>query len=137
MPYPYAETRTGRDKLSGQGTQGRLTTHVLDVAKGKPAAGMAIELFAVKGAAFELILTARTNADGRCDAPLLAGAALKSGEYELRFHAGDYLDAAGGKDSGRRFLDIIPIRFGIEDEGAHYHVPLLVAPFGYSTYRGS
>jgi 5-hydroxyisourate hydrolase len=81
-------------------------------------------------------LTARTNSDGRCDAPLLLGAALKQGEYELRFHAGAYLDASG-KASGRRFLDIIPIRFGIEDERAHYHVPLLVAPYGYSTYRGS
>ena len=98
---------------------------------------MAIELFAVKGGAFEHVLTARTNADGRCDAPLLSGVALRQGEYELRFHAGDYLDASGGKGEGRRFLDIIPIRFGIEDEGAHYHVPLLVAPFGYSTYRGS
>jgi 5-hydroxyisourate hydrolase len=122
--------------LSGQGIEGRLTTHVLDVARGKPAAGVHIELFAVSGAAFELILTARTNADGRCDAPLLAGGALKRGEYEVRFHTGDYLDSFG-KVSGRRFLDIIPIRFGIEDEGAHYHVPLLVAPYGYSTYRGS
>jgi 5-hydroxyisourate hydrolase len=97
---------------------------------------MKIELFAVNGAVFEPVMTARTNADGRCDAPLLSGAALKSGEYELRFHAGSYLDRAG-KVSGKRFLDIIPIRFGIEDEGAHYHVPLLVAPYGYSTYRGS
>lgn len=97
---------------------------------------MKIELFAVSGTTFDLIATARTNDDGRCDAPLLAGAGLKSGEYELRFHAGTYLDAAGKAD-GRRFLDIIPIRFGIEDVSAHYHVPLLVAPFGYSTYRGS
>ena len=97
---------------------------------------MKIELFSVNGAAFELILTVHTNSDGRCDAPLLSGAALKQGEYELRFHAGAYLDASG-KVSGRRFLDIIPIRFGIEDESSHYHVPLLVAPYGYSTYRGS
>jgi 5-hydroxyisourate hydrolase len=123
--------------LSGQGIEGRLTTHVLDVARGKPAAGMDIELYAVSGGSFKLILTARTNADGRCDAPLLSGSALKSGEYELRFHAGAYLDASGGDVSGRRFLGIIPIRFGVEDEGAHYHVPLLVAPYGYSTYRGS
>ncbi len=138
LPY-----RGGRDCGLGEGTalkeqdfDGRLTTHVLDVSTGKPAAGMKIELFSVNGAAFELILTARTNADGRCDAPLLAGASLKRGEYELRFHTGAYLDRAR-KVSGKRFLDIIPIRFGIEDEGAHYHVPLLVAPYGYSTYRGS
>ena len=122
--------------MSDTKKEGRLTTHVLDTASGKPAAGMVIELFAVKGAAFELMLTAKTNSDGRCDAPLLSGGSLKRGEYELRFHAGDYLDGQG-KVSGRRFLDIIPIRFGIEDERAHYHVPLLVAPFGYSTYRGS
>ena len=122
--------------MSGNKADGRLTTHVLDTASGKPAAGMAIELFAVRGAEFELMATVRTNMDGRCDAPLLSGGALKRGEYELRFHAGDYLDGQT-KVTGRRFLDIIPIRFGIEDEGAHYHVPLLVAPFGYSTYRGS
>jgi 5-hydroxyisourate hydrolase len=122
--------------LKDQDSAGRLTTHVLDVSSGKPAAGMKVELFSVDGSAFELILTARTNSDGRCDAPLLSGADLKRGEYELRFHAGAYLDASS-KSSGRRFLDIIPIRFGIEDAGAHYHVPLLVAPYGYSTYRGS
>jgi 5-hydroxyisourate hydrolase len=126
----------GKETVSETRTEGRLTTHVLDTASGKPAAGMAIELFAVSGAAFELILAARTNADGRCDAPLLSGSALKRGEYELRFHAGAYLDGQG-RVSGRRFLDIIPIRFGVEDESAHYHVPLLVAPYGYSTYRGS
>lgn len=122
--------------MKKKSSDGRLTTHVLDVASGQPAAGMRIDLYALAGAAPRLLLTTRTNADGRCDAPLLSGGALRRGEYELRFHAGDYLDRQG-KVSGRRFLDIIPIRFGIEDEGAHYHVPLLVAPFGYSTYRGS
>jgi 5-hydroxyisourate hydrolase len=122
--------------LKDQDSAGRLTTHVLDVSSGKPAAGMKIELFSVNGADFVPILTALTNADGRCDVPLLAGDALIGGEYELRFHAGAYLDASG-KVTGRRFLDIIPIRFGIEDENGHYHVPLLVAPYGYSTYRGS
>jgi 5-hydroxyisourate hydrolase len=126
----------GEEAVSESGKQGRLTTHVLDTASGKPAAGMVIELFAISGAEFQLMLKAKTNSDGRCDAPLLQGTALKRGEYELRFHAGDYLDGQA-KVSGRRFLDIIPIRFGIEDERAHYHVPLLVAPFGYSTYRGS
>jgi 5-hydroxyisourate hydrolase len=138
LPYRAKQKyRLGRGfTLQEHGSTGRLTTHVLDVSSGKPAAAMKIELFSVDGAAFKLILTAHTNADGRCDAPLLSGAVLKRGEYELRFHAGDYLDASG-KVSGRRFLDIIPIRFGIEDESAHYHVPLLVAPYGYSTYRGS
>ncbi len=126
----------GEKKVSDTKKEGRLTTHVLDTASGTPAAGMKIELFAVKGAEFYRILTVETNSDGRCAAPLLSGGSLKRGEYELRFHAGDYLDGQE-KVSGRRFLDIIPIRFGIEDEGAHYHVPLLVAPYGYSTYRGS
>jgi 5-hydroxyisourate hydrolase len=136
MSYPPVESSPGRETVGDARKDGRLTTHVLDTARGTPAADMAIELFAVKGAAFELILTARTNADGRCDAPLLSGGSLKPGEYELRFHAGDYLDKQA-KAEGRRFLDIIPIRFGIEDERAHTHVPLLVAPYGYSTYRGS
>jgi 5-hydroxyisourate hydrolase len=126
----------GEGQVSEHRTEGRLTTHVLDTAIGKPAAGMVIELYAVKGAEFQLMLKAKTNADGRCDAPLLSGGALKRGEYELRFHAGEYLDKQAEAE-GRRFLDIIPIRFGIEDERAHYHVPLLLAPYGYSTYRGS
>ncbi len=115
---------------------GRLTTHVLDMASGKPASGMAIDLLEVDGTGFRQIRTAVTNLDGRCDAPLLEGNAFKQGEYELRFHAGDYLEQSESA-KGRRFLDVIPIRFGIEDEKAHYHVPLLLAPYGYSTYRGS
>jgi 5-hydroxyisourate hydrolase len=115
---------------------GRLTTHVLDMASGKPASGMAIDLLEVDGTGFRQIRTAVTNLDGRCDAPLLEGNALKRGEYELRFHAGAYLDRTE-KAKGKRFLDVIPIRFGIEDEKAHHHVPLLVAPYGYSIYRGS
>jgi len=113
---------------------GRLTTHVLDTARGKPAEGLRIELFHVEGDAFRLLKTVETNDDGRCDAPLLSGETMKAGTYELRFHAGDYL---GRSSDGPLFLDIIPIRFGLADESAHYHVPLLVSPFSYSTYRGS
>jgi 5-hydroxyisourate hydrolase len=102
-----------------------LTTHVLDVARGRPAAGVAIEL--LRGG--EVVASAVTNADGRTDAPLLE--TLAAGEYELRFAVGDYF---GGE---ARFLDVVPVRFGVSDPDAHHHVPLLVAPGGYSTYRGS
>ncbi len=113
---------------------GRLTTHVLDTATGKPAAGLEITLSRTGG---EVIKTVRTNDDGRVDAPLLEGAALTAGGYELVFHAGAYLDATGQAGTEPRFLDEIPIRFGVSDPDAHYHVPLLLSPFGYSTYRGS
>ena len=112
---------------------GRLTTHVLDTASGKPGAGIRVSVIRIDGERRELGCTV-TNHDGRCDAPLLSGETMKTGTYELRFHAGDYLGRTG---DGPMFLDIIPIRFGLSDEGAHYHVPLLVSPFSYSTYRGS
>jgi 5-hydroxyisourate hydrolase len=115
---------------------GRLTTHVLDTARGTPAAGLKIEVFR-KGASPSLVKTMTTNADGRADAPLLEGDALKPGQYELRFHAGDYLRGQGLNLAEPLFLDIIPIAFGIADAGQHYHVPLLLSPYGYSTYRGS
>jgi 5-hydroxyisourate hydrolase len=114
---------------------GRLTTHVLDTASGKPAAGLKIELFRAGEAS--PLKTIRTNSDGRADAPLLEGDAFAAGQYELRFHAGDYLRAAGIALPEPAFLDVIPIRFGIADKAAHYHVPLLLSPYGYSTYRGS
>ncbi len=101
-----------------------LTTHVLDVAQGRPAAGVAVALLRDGVVVAEAV----TNADGRTDAPLLE--TLEAGEYELRFAVGDYFGAAG-------FLDVVPVRFGVTDPGAHHHVPLLVAPGGYSTYRGS
>jgi len=104
-----------------------LTTHVLDIARGRPAAGVAIELLRDG----ELLATAVTNADGRTDGPLLEQ--LEAGTYELRFAVGGYF-AAGGDPP---FLDVVPVRFGVSDPGAHHHVPLLVAPGGYSTYRGS
>lgn len=116
---------------------GRLTTHVLDTARGRPAAGMAIRLFRIGGQAHRKILDTVTNADGRTDAPLLAGEALKDGRYELVFLAGDWLRREGLATGETLFLDEIPIRFGIPDAAAHYHVPLLISPFAYSTYRGS
>jgi len=115
---------------------GRLTTHVLDTATGKPAAGPSIELHRVEGTARTHLKTVATNADGRCDAPLLAGADFRTGEYELVFAAGDYLRRQGTKLPEPAFLDVVPIRFGMA-EPVHYHVPLLVSPYGYSTYRGS
>ena len=115
---------------------GRLTTHVLNTASGTPAAGLKIALYLRDGSAVHL-RTVLTNADGRADEPLLEGAAFKRGHYELRFHAGDYLKATGIALPDPAFLDVIPIRFGIADPGGHYHVPLLLSPYGYSTYRGS
>jgi 5-hydroxyisourate hydrolase len=115
---------------------GRLTTHVLDTALGRPAAGLKLELYAL-GSPPRLLKTATTNRDGRIDDPLLVDSGLRSGEYELRFFAGDYLRSQGMKLSEPAFLDVIPVRFGIAEPGAHYHVPLLLSPYGYSTYRGS
>lgn len=115
---------------------GRLTTHVLDTATGKPAAGLTIELYRL-GDTPERVTVGTTNADGRVDAPLLEGAAFTAGSYELRFHAGGYLKNTGAPLVDPPFLDVIPIRFGVADSNAHYHVPLLLSPYGYSTYRGS
>lgn len=112
---------------------GRITTHVLDTAAGKPAAGLKIDFYRLDGAARELIKSVVTNDDGRCDDPVLSGDAMRAGVFELVFHVGDYL----GRDDDVSFLDQVPVRFGIADPAAHYHVPLLVSPFGYSTYRGS
>jgi 5-hydroxyisourate hydrolase len=105
-----------------------LTTHVLDTTKGIPAAGMTIELWSVEPS--QLLKTVTTNSDGRVEAPLLSGAEMKAGTYELIFAVGDYFKE-------RRFLDRVPIRFTISDANAKYHVPLLVSPWSYSTYRGS
>ncbi len=116
---------------------GKLTTHVLDTARGKPAAGVAIWLYRVTGNSHKKIAEVVTNSDGRTDGPMLEGAALTAGQYELVFHAGDYLRATGQASGEVIFLDHIPIRFGITDPAAHYHVPLLISPFAYSTYRGS
>lgn len=110
-----------------------LTTHVLDTANGKPAAGVALRL--KLGA--ELLVSATTNADGRCESPLLAGDALKPGAYRLEFDVGAYYRGLGAALPDPAFLETVAIEFGIADPAAHYHVPLLVSPFGYSTYRGS
>lgn len=116
---------------------GWLSTHVLDTARGLPAAGMTIRLYRVTGNGPSKIAEVVTNADGRSDAPLLAGADYRRGTYELVFLAGDYLRATGQVAGEVLFLDQVPIRFGIQDETAHIHVPLLIAAHGYSTYRGS
>lgn len=119
------------------GGTGRLTTHVLDTSRGVPAAGVKITLYRISGQSHRKIVEAVTNSDGRVDAPLLAADKLTVGSYELVFAAGDYLRATGQAAEGVLFLDEIPIRFGVPDAGAHYHVPLLISPFAYSTYRGS
>jgi 5-hydroxyisourate hydrolase len=116
---------------------GRLTTHVLDTARGKPGAGIRIELFALGDGAPRLIASTSTNTDGRTDAPLLTGDALKPGRYEIVFHIGAYFRGAGVTVSDPPFLDTVPVRFAIDDANAHYHVPLLASPWSYTTYRGS
>ena len=118
-------------------SEGYLTTHVLDTARGMPASGVRIALYRLGDTSRQLIAEAVTNSDGRTDAPLLPKGKFAAGSYELVFFAGAYLDATGAPPESPRFLDQIPIRFGISDESAHYHVPLLLSPFGYSTYRGS
>jgi 5-hydroxyisourate hydrolase len=117
---------------------GRLTTHVLDTANGRPAAGVRVTLRALDGAdGGRLAAEATTNADGRTDAPLLAGEAFKPGTYELVFDVGAYFAAAGATGADPPFLGQVPIRFGLADRDGHYHVPLLVSPWSYGTYRGS
>ncbi|MBD2461542.1 hydroxyisourate hydrolase [Oscillatoria sp. FACHB-1407] len=118
---------------------GKLTTHVLDTAHGCPAVAMTIELWAIdtQSQHKQLLKTIQTNADGRSDRPLLADGELQVGVYELVFAVGDYFAQRGDTLPQPPFLDRIPIRFGIADPTAHYHVPLLVSPWSYSTYRGS
>lgn len=116
---------------------GYLTTHILDTARGCPADGIEIALFRLEGQLRHLIAECRSNADGRTDAPVLAAADFATGYFELVFRVGDYLRRNGQAGAEPLFLDEIPIRFGMNDAGAHYHVPLLLSPFGYSTYRGS
>lgn len=115
---------------------GYLTTHVLDTARGCPAKGLKIDLFRVDGSERYHLKTLVTNADGRTDEQILPADQFELGNYELVFHAGDYLENTDAPDASPRFLDIIPIRFGMSEQ-SHYHVPLLLSPFGYSTYRGS
>jgi 5-hydroxyisourate hydrolase len=115
-----------------------LTTHVLDTALGKPAEGLIIDLFRIEGDTRTHLKTVTTNSDGRVDGgPILIGDSFVVGTYELLFRAGDYLRATVARLPDPAFLDLVPIRFGIADTTAHYHVPLLISPYGYSTYRGS
>jgi len=117
--------------------KGYLTTHVLDTARGVPAEGLRIELYRLEGGARVFLCEMLTNADGRTDDQILPKEDFKTGSYELVFHAGAYLDTCNTPPDSPRFLDDIPIRFGISDPDSHYHVPLLLSPFGYGTYRGS
>ncbi|WP_305967715.1 MULTISPECIES: hydroxyisourate hydrolase [unclassified Mameliella] len=116
---------------------GYLTTHVLDTARGCPAEGIKIALYRVSGNSHRKIAETVTNDDGRTDAPILPAEKFKTGTYELVFFAGDYLRRTGQANDEILFLDQVPIRFGMSDPDAHYHVPLLLSPFGMSTYRGS
>jgi 5-hydroxyisourate hydrolase len=116
---------------------GKLSTHVLDTTQGKPGAGVKLELYAVEGGQRSLVKQEVTNSDGRCNAPLLEGEQLKAGQYELVFAAGDYFAAQGVALPSPRFIDRVTIAFGVADPGQNYHVPLVVTPWSYSTYRGS
>jgi 5-hydroxyisourate hydrolase len=116
---------------------GRLSTHVLDTARGVPAQGIPVSLHRRRGDERIPVSTAVTNADGRTDAPLLSGDEIPAGIYELTFHAEEYLAQSAGAQTSPPFLGDIVIRFGIADGAASYHVPLLLSPYGYSTYRGS
>lgn len=118
---------------------GKLSTHVLDTAHGRPGAGVKVELYGVDSCGRTLIKLDVTNSDGRCAAPLLEGDSLRPGQYELVFHAGDYFAAQGVElpPPHLRFLDRVTIAFGIADSAQNYHVPLVMTPWSYSTYRGS
>ncbi|MBK5002326.1 hydroxyisourate hydrolase [Pseudomonas sp. S31] len=116
---------------------GRLTTHVLDAAHGCPGSAIKVELYRVDGQRLELVNTAVTNSDGRVDAPLLQGDDYRTGVYQLQFSAGAYYRARGVQLPDTAFLDVVVLRFGIDEKQEHYHVPLLISPYSYSTYRGS
>ena len=115
----------------------QLTTHVLDTARGRPAHGVRIELWSLDGPEPRLVKAAATNADGRTDTPLLDAEGMRAGQYELVFCVGDYFAKAGLAGDRGRFLDRVPVRFDIVDASVAYHVPLLVSPWSYTTYRGS
>lgn len=116
---------------------GKLTTHLLDLHAGTPARGVRIELHAVEADGTRLLLATRSNADGRCDAPLLEGETLARGRYQLSFHVAEYYRAAGLVLPDPPFIEVAVLHFGIADPAQHYHVPLLMSPWSYSTYRGS
>jgi 5-hydroxyisourate hydrolase len=116
---------------------GRLTTHVLDLVNGAPAAGMKIELAALDGPARRVVLTTKTNRDGRPDAALLEGHDFTAGTWQIEFHVADYFRSRGVQLPQPPFLDVVTVRFGVAKPDEHHHVPLLVTPWSYSTYRGS
>ncbi|CAK2841506.1 5-hydroxyisourate hydrolase [Vibrio crassostreae] len=116
---------------------GRLTTHVLDTTHGLPGAEIKVELYKVNEDSTEKLATVLTNSDGRTDAPILAGNEFRPGKYQLVFYVADYYTSKGVELDGVPFLDDVVIRFGLDDPDAHYHVPLLVSPYSFSTYRGS
>ncbi|QJD91558.1 hydroxyisourate hydrolase [Duganella dendranthematis] len=116
---------------------GKLSTHVLDITQGKPGAGVKVALYAVGPEGRELLKSDVTNADGRCSTPLLEGDALKQGKYELVFSAGAYFDVQGVTLPEPKFIDEVTLAFGVADASQNYHVPLVVSPWAYSTYRGS
>jgi 5-hydroxyisourate hydrolase len=116
---------------------GRLTTHVLDTAQGRPGAGVRITVHRNLGERYALVADAVTNADGRCDRPLLEGGAFAKGRYRLVFAVGQYFAASGLALPDPPFVDEVVLDFGVADADAHYHVPLLVSPWSWSTYRGS
>lgn len=127
-------------KVDGPGkpkTDGRLSTHVLDMLNGLPAHGVGISLYEIGSSARGLLLKTTTNADGRTDRPLMANAPLRIGTYELQFEIGSYFRPRTNRATATQFLDVVPVRFAIADAEAHYHVPLLVTPFSYTSYRGS
>ncbi len=116
---------------------GKLTTHVLDTAIGKPAAGLRVDFAVLDGNVWRHIKTLHTNTEGRTDEPLMTGDAMRTGEFELVFHVAEYFRGKGQHLPDPPFLDRVPLRFGIADTAAHYHIPLLCSPWSYSTYRGS
>jgi 2-oxo-4-hydroxy-4-carboxy-5-ureidoimidazoline decarboxylase len=129
------------EKINGPGAPkvtGSLTSHVLDTTIGRPASGVKIELYEVTESGLELIATATTNSDGRTSSPMWQGRPFRMGEYELKFYAGEYFDRMiPDAQRGLPFLSVIPVRIVISEPESHYHIPLLVAPYAYSTYRGS
>jgi len=115
---------------------GQLTTHVLDTTEGKPASGIRIDLYSL-GRERVQIKSIVTNVDGRCDEAMLSDNEMQRGEWELVFHVGEYFGGGNVEKTSKSFLGLVPVRFGIDDTTAHYHVPLLVSPWSYTTYRGS
>ena len=117
--------------------KGWLSTHVLDLSSGNPAGGLKIELHYYRASGPKLIVETITNHDGRTDSPLIKGKDFVNGNYELVFHVGPYFKKQIESLPQQQFLNTVPIRFGVNNSNGHYHVPLLVSPYGYSTYRGS